>query len=165
MNDKDKIDFAWKILINNQDMVKFADSKIKFLLVISGISTTYVLTNFNSLLLIGLPAQILIGVFLIAFLLFIVFALLTIYPRYASNTDMSVPKLIYHHHVSQRNKALEYRTDFKETEENEFLDDVLYQVYEVSKIADKKFRYYNKSGIFIGIQLVAFVVICVFKIL
>ena len=145
-------------------MVKFADSKINFLLVISGVSTTYILANLKAIVNLGLHSQIFLLIFLLAFLLFIIFALLTIFPRYASNTGLSVPKLIYHHHISEREDAQKYLYDFKEAKEEELFDDILYQVYEVSKITDQKFKFYNISGIFIGIQLVTFVFICIFKI-
>jgi hypothetical protein len=163
MTEKEQIELSWKLLQNNQNMIKFADSKIQFLLVISGITTTYILTNLKDLLSFGIYSKIFIVGFLIASLLFVIFALLTIYPRHASKTGISVPKLLYHGHVSERIEVGDYINEFSKADEKEILKDILYQVYEVSNIATKKFKFYDKSWRCLGAQLIAFVIIIIIK--
>ena len=151
-----KIEYAWKLFQNNQEMIKFSDSKLRFLAIISGVLTSYILGNFLSLFNLRWYGKLTLLIFFIAFLSFVLFALLSSYPRFASKTGNKVPKLIYHKHVSERIEANDYISNFIETEDDKHLKDILYQVYEISGIATVKFKYYNKSWFSLGVQLVSF---------
>lgn len=156
MNVDKKIEHAWKLFLNNQEMIRFSDSKLRFLAVISGVLTSFVLVNLTSLagdFWYGIFSVI---IFCLSFLLFVIFALLSSFPRFASKTGNKIPKLIYYKHISDRIEPNEYITDFLNTSDEDHLKDILYQVYEVSGIASKKFKHYHNAWYALGIQIITF---------
>lgn len=162
MNSVDKqIDIAWKLFQNNQEMIKFADSKIMFLLVISGVFTTHTLTNLRDLFSAGILCQIVVVLFFIAFLVFTIYALLTIYPRHRSKTEHLTANLIYFKNIYTRKDVGQYIEDFQDASDEQILEDILFQNFQVAAIATKKFKYYDRSWIFLGIQAVAFIVLLI----
>lgn len=164
MNTKDKIEFAWKILQHNQDMIKFADSKVRFLLIVSGISTSYILVNLADFFSFPFLKQFMIGVFLVSFFFFLIFALLTIVPRYSTIIPSKmVPDVVFYQNIAERSSAEDYITDYSKSKEEDILRDVLNQVYVVSKIASDKFKYNFRSWICLGIQLISFIMIMTIK--
>ncbi len=151
-----RIEYAWKLFQNNQEMIKFSDSKLRFLAIISGVITSYVLGNYSELSVMGWYGNLALVLFFIGFFFFVLFALLSSFPRFASKTGNSVLKLIYHKHVSDIVEAGEYISKFNDATDDEYLKDILYQVYEVSRIATKKFKFYNFSWFALGFQVIAF---------
>jgi hypothetical protein len=63
MDDNRKTDLGFKLLDNVQNLIKFADTKINVLLVISGVTTTFILTNFQGLFDLCLLSKIGLGIF------------------------------------------------------------------------------------------------------
>jgi len=163
MEDNRKTDLAFKLLDNVQNLIKFADTKINVLLVISGVTTTFVLTNFKGLYDLCLFSKIVLGLFFIAFLVFVVLSLLTISPRNAKHTGNSVAKTIYFEHVAERVEVKDFIDDYTKLNEIGFQSDLLYQIFENSKIADKKFKYYKKSLVALQVQLFLFFVLVTIK--
>jgi ABC-type multidrug transport system fused ATPase/permease subunit len=158
-----KIDHAWKLFNNNQDMIKFSDSKLRFLAVISGVLTSYILANFSTLFSLHWYGKLALLAFSVSFLFFVIFALLSSFPRFASKTGGQVPKLIYYKHISERVEANDFIHDFLSSSEEDQLKDILYQVYEISGIATKKFNYYNKSWYAIGCQVLTFSILLIMQ--
>jgi len=163
MEDNRKTDLAFKLLDNLQNLIKFADTKINVLLLISGVTTTFILTNFKQLFDLCLFSKIALGLFFLAFIIFIIFSLLTIAPRADKNTGNSVSKTIYFGHIAKRVEVKDFVEDYEKLEEKSFQTDLLYQVFENSKIADKKFKFYKKSLITLQIQLFIFIIILIIK--
>lgn len=87
MDDNKKIDTAFKLLDNVQSLIKFADTKINVLLVISGVTTTFILTNFQNLCELNCFSKIILGLFFLAFITFVILSILTISPR-TDNTQV-----------------------------------------------------------------------------
>jgi hypothetical protein len=156
MDEIKKIDTAFKLLDNVQNLIKFADTKINVLLVISGVTTTFVLTNFQNLYDLSPFAKASLGLFFIAFICFVVLSILTISPRTDGHTGTSPAKTIYFKHVSRRVECKDFIDDYNKLTHESCLTDILYQVYENSKIADKKFVFYNRSLMALQVQLVLF---------
>ncbi len=71
MNADKKIEHTWKLFLINQEMIKFSDLKLRFLAVISGVLTSYVLANFSTLVGQVWYGQLSLAVFCISFLIFI----------------------------------------------------------------------------------------------
>lgn len=163
MEDNRKTDLAFKLLDNVQNLIKFADTKINVLLVISGVTTTFILTNFQTLYDLCLLSKIVLGLFFISFLIFLVFSILTIAPRPDKHTGNSVSKTIYFGHIAKRVEGKDFIDDYQKLEESAFQSDLLYQVYENSKIADRKFKFYKKSLIAIQVQLLIFFALLLIK--
>lgn len=165
MDDYRKTDLAFKLLDNVQNLIKFADTKINVLLVISGVTTTFVLTNFQGLFDLCLLSKISLGLFFLSFLIFIVLSILTISPRSDKHTGKSVPKIIYFGHIAQRIEVKDFVDDYVTMDEKTFQYDLLYQIFENSKIADKKFKFYRLSLIAIKFQIGLFFALLIIKFL
>lgn len=163
MDENKKIDTAFKLLDNVQNLIKFADTKINVLLVISGVTTTFILTNFQNLFDLNLLSKILLGLFFISFITFIILSLLTISPRSDNHTGNSPAKTIYFRHISSRIEVKDFVDDYNKLTHESCLTDILYQIYENSKIADKKFSFYNKSLIALQFQVFIFFLLLGFK--
>ena len=145
MDDNKKIDNAFKLLDNVQNLIKFADTKINVLLIISGVTTTFILTNFQNLCELNCFSKIILGIFFLAFICFVILSILTISPRTDKYTGNSPAKTIYFKHISTRVEVKDFIDDFNKLTPESCLTDILYQVYENSKIADKKFIFYSRS--------------------
>jgi hypothetical protein len=165
MENKRKTDLAFKLLDNVQNLIRFADSKINVLLIISGVTTTFVLTNFQTICNISCFAKIILCLFFASFLLFVILSMLTIKPRIDNYTGKSVAKTIYFKHIASRVEVKDFVEDYTKLEEEGFQSDLLYQIYENSKIADKKFRFYAISLYVLFIQLLFFFVLLMIKFL
>lgn len=163
MDENRKIDLALKVLDNNQNLIKFADTKINVLLVLSGVTTTFILTNFQDLYDIGFWPKFFLVLFFLAFILFMIFSILTIAPRKANQTGNSVPKVIYFEHIASRVEAKDFITEYNNITPEIFLADTLYQIYETAKIASRKFKYYRFSMISIQIQILLFFILLALK--
>lgn len=165
IDSKRKTDLAFKLLDNVQALIKFADTKINVLLVISGVTTSFVLTNFQTLFTSSIFAKISLVLFFIVFLAFVILAIFTISPRRDKHTGKAVAKIVYFGHVASRVQVADFISDFEQLNEKCFLDDVLYQVYENSKIADKKFKFYKFSLFALQAQLSIFFVLLLLKLI
>lgn len=165
MEENKKIDTAFKLLDNVQNLIKFADTKINVLLVISGVSTSFILTNFQCLSELNFFSKITLGLFFLAFISFVFLSIMTISPRTAKHTGDSPAKTIYFKHVSNRVEVKDFVDDFNRLTHESCLIDILYQVYENSKIAEKKFDLYNKSLSVLQIQIFLFFFLIAIKFL
>lgn len=165
MEETRKTDLAFKLLDNNQNLIKFADSKINVLLIVSGVSTTFVITNFQSLIEIGTYGIVGLIIFFLFFVAFVIASLFTISARKALTTGASAPKTIYFEHIAKRVEVKDFIDDYKKITEDSFLTDILYQVYETSKIACRKFYFYKLSKYLIQAQILMFMLLLALKFL
>lgn len=156
MDENKKIDTAFKLLDNVQNLIKFADTKINVLLIISGVTTTFILTNFQSLCDLNTFSKIILGLYFLAFISFVLISILTISPRSDKHTGNAPAKIIYFNHISTRIEVKDFIDDFNKLTPESFLIDLLYQVYENSKIAEKKFNFYKRSLTALKIQVFFF---------
>ena len=162
MDDLRRTDLAFKLLDNVQNLIKFADTKTVVLLVISGVTTTFVMTNFNDLFGLCVISKIVLVLFILSFLIFIWYSIKTISPQSDKHTTDSAKKLIYYGHIAKM-EVSDFIDKYSNISDKEFLDDILYQVYENSKIASNKFNYYKTSLIAIGFQIYFFFFILTLK--
>ena len=159
MDENKKVDTAFKLLDNVQNLIKFADTKINVLLVISGVTTTFILTNFQNLFDLNCISKIILGAFFVIFICFVILSLLTISPRTDKHSGSTASKTIYFKHISSRVEVKDFIDDYNKLTLESCLTDILYQVYENSKIADKKFTFYNRSLIALQIQILLFFIL------
>lgn len=163
MEDNRKTDLAFKLLENVQNLIKFADTKINVLLVISGVTTTFILTNFQGLYDLCVVSKIVLGLFFISFLIFVILSILTISPRADKHTGNSASKIIYFGHIAKRVEVKDFIDDYSKLNENSFQHDLLYQIFENSKIADKKFSFYKMSMTALKFQIGLFFILIILK--
>lgn len=159
MDENKRIDAAFKLFDNVQNLIKFADTKINVLLVISGVTTTFFLTNFQTFFDLNCLSKIILGLFFIAFIIFVILSLLTISPRADKHTGNLPAKIIYFKHIAKRVEVNDFIDDYNKLTTESYLTDILYQVYENSKIADKKFKFYNYSLNALQFQILLFFIL------
>lgn len=159
MDNQRRIDLAFKLLDNVQNLIKCADAKINVLLIISGVTTTFILSNFQDLFDLCLLSKIVLIMFFILFFVFVYFSIQTIAPQTDKYTGNSVSKIIYFKHVAKRVEVKDFINDFDKLDDVSFLNDLLYQIFENSKIADKKFNNYNNSLVAIKAQILIFFIL------
>jgi hypothetical protein len=147
---------TWKIFNNQQDLIRLFDTKVNVLLVISGITTSFLLVNLKEIIETGAFGKILFGLFVVFFALFVVFALLTIFPRKPTKSGRSIPKLIYFKDIASRVEAKDYVEDFEKTTDKELQNDLYYQIYELASIVKLKSENYYKAWIFLILQFIVF---------
>lgn len=154
-----KTELALKVYQSTQELIQFADTKINILSVINGIATSYVITNFQQLFTISFFSGIVLILYLMAFIVFIYYLLNTILPRVGKYTSLMGSQLIYFGHISKRENVTDFIADFHNTDSEQFLDDLLQQIYESSKIATTKFSNYKMSLITLQIQIFLFFIL------
>lgn len=154
-----KTDLALKLYESTQNIIRFADTKINVLSVINGIATSFVITNFQQLFEISLLSKFVLLFFFISFVVFVVFLLNTILPRSNINSEPIGTQIIFFNHISKRNNVKEFISDYNNTTSEEFLDDLLQQIYESSKIASTKFHFYKRSLITLQVQVFFFFIL------
>ncbi|RIK53974.1 hypothetical protein DCC62_32045 [candidate division KSB1 bacterium] len=109
----DRLDHAWRIYLNAQDMIKYADQKIHVLLALSTLISSFILANLNPIVKAGIFERSLLGVFVIATAFFFAFALFALLARKDSRTGDTVPRLVFFRHVQEKKEAIEYLNSFK----------------------------------------------------
>lgn len=156
MDNQRKTDLGLKLLDNVQSLIKFFDTKVNVLLVISGVTTTFVLASFRDFDGIDFCSKITLCLFFFSFVLFVVLSILTISPRSDKYTGNSVSKTIYFAHIASRIEVKDFIKDYNNLDERAFQDDILYQLFENSKIANRKVKLYKMSLVAIEFQLFFF---------
>ncbi|MAL16513.1 MAG: hypothetical protein CL670_09940 [Balneola sp.] len=151
----DRLAYSWHIFSHTQELIKLADYKIRYLFLVSSISATFILRD--SAILDNLDVFKIL--FIISFMAFLTFASLTIKPRVTKSKNS--PTLIYHKDILFKGDRNEYAKSFKETSDQELEDDLLYQIYEISAIAESKYKYYNYSFYAMCVQIVLFFIVLV----
>lgn len=158
-----KTDLALKLYESTQNLIKFADTKINLLSFVNGIATSFVITNFQELFTISIFSKIVLILYFMTFIIFVYYLLNTILPRSSKNSEVIGNQLIFFGHVSNRSNAKDFIDEFNNTTSEEFLDDLLQQFYESSKIATAKFANYRKGLSTLQIQILLFFMLLGFK--
>ncbi len=153
----DRLNYSWNIFLHQQELIKLADNKIRYLFLVSSVAATFILTESRTLETINV-SEIL---FMSSFLLFLAFASLTIKPRKTASGGVDASKLIYHKDIISRPNRSAYAADFREASDEELQSDLLHQIYEISAITNKKYRYYNYSFYTLCVQIVLFFVVLI----
>jgi len=154
-----KTDLALKLYESTQNLIRFADTKINILSFVNGIATSFVLTNFQQLFAMSLFSKTALILFFMSFIVFVYYLLNTILPRGNKKSELIGRQLVFFGHISGRKTAREFIDDFNSTNSEEFLDDLLQQIYESSKIATVKFGNYKKALITLQIQIFLFFIL------
>lgn len=152
-----------KLYESIQNIIRFADTKINVLSVINGIATSYILTNFQLLYSLSFFSKLLLALYFIIFIIFIYFLLNTILPRIKSSPSEKISQTVYFGHISNKTNVKEFINDFRNMTDEEFIEDLLTQIYESSKIASTKFRYYKKGLITLQLQFSIFFLLIALK--
>lgn len=160
-----KLDQAWRILNLNQELIRSADQKIYLLIVMSTILVTYVSSNFEKIKHLGVIQTACLILFLIAGGSFFYFALVTVLARTRKekyiSTEMPVthPHFIFFSDIAKRRSPEEYLSDFRKANMDEILNDVCYQIHQVSRIARVKYSSYRHAWLALLIEVCMFLLL------
>ena len=154
-----KLNHAWNIYLNTQEIIKYADQKVHVLLVFTTIVAGAIIIKFDSIVKQGLISELLAVAFLIVTGFFLMFALLALLARYETKSDMTGPRLVFFRHIQQHNNANGYSKSFDEVSQKEALDDLCNQIYEVSVITQSKFKNYRLACLALIVQIILFLII------
>lgn len=146
----DKITFALEDFKNIQDLIKFIDQKAGIVLVFYGfivtaiieIIKTVTLTNpfiLSTYKMIMTLLSYTSGITLFGILVYQVYYIIfhVINPKVASNYCNGERCLYYYEHISKMNKG-QFKNSFIKLSDDNMLDEILGQIYEVSQILNKK---------------------------
>lgn len=148
----DRLFYSWNIFQNNREIIKLADNKIRYLFLVSSITATYILSaieNFESI-------KVTEILFLISFVLFLAFAFLTIKARSNSHNKTQSKGFIFYKNIGSFENRVAYAQKFGEATDEDLIEDLHFQIYALSKIAEIKYKYYNLAFIALSVQLVLF---------
>ena len=154
-----KIEHAWHIYLNTQEIIKMADHKVHVLFILTIFVTTTVILKFDFILKQGVLYEILAVAFLIATTVFLTFALLALLSRYDIKSDTPGARLVFFRHIQQRGSAMEYARSFQDVTTEDALTDLCNQIYEVSVITQNKFKHYRFAVMALTAQIIIFIVI------
>lgn len=154
-----RTDLALKLYESTQNLIRFADTKINTLSFINGIVASFVLTNFQILFEISMFSKVILILFFLTFIVFVFFVLKIILPRNNTKSETIGTQIVFFGHISNRDSAKDFINQFNNTTSEEFLDDLLQQIYESSKIASVKFLNYKKCLITLQFQIFLFFIL------
>lgn len=150
-----KEDFNIHNFSNIQNMIIFIEQKANILLVIYGIILSKFISIINNLIFVKLSDSSIITIKSLLIFLFssALFTLLSIQiyvlifkilsPRIAKHYSNGARSLFYYKHISSLDKTV-FIEKIKGCNEDDLDNEVVAQVYEISKIATAKQKYYNK---------------------
>lgn len=153
-----KENFALETFKNIQELIRFLDQKAAALLIVYGFilaaliesSKSLNLENFcnssNSPNIVFSSLTILCGVILVLILLYQMYVILigVIKPRFAQNYSKEEFSLFYYEHISNMSREKLFE-EFSELHENQILNEIVGQIYEVAKITKIKTEQLSKS--------------------
>ncbi len=137
MTPADQLRFAMSILQYNQGFAQFTDGKANTLLLINSIFlASTAASNLSSW-----PEMIAAGLasFAITCCLFVVYA------RLPPSAPLRRADLIFFRHIQQRRHRDDYRADFQAVTAEEVTAHMLDQIYDLSRVVNRKFRSYQHA--------------------
>ncbi len=134
----EEIDFAKSILIHNQGLVNFADTKAGVILAVDG-AILAILASTSASISSGLE-QLAAGAALLLIGISAILGFLIIKPRIRGGTEKT--KLFYKAILAQSKE--DYKKSFSSTPQ-QILDDYLNNIYTLALIQEKKFFYLEES--------------------
>lgn len=141
--DRDRIDAAWRIRSDQQDMIKFADQKVGAVLALSTVLTGFVLANIRTIVEAGMFSLVLTFLYFITMLGVLIVALRALLARRPSAREATegfaaaddLPKVVYFGHIGERIDGEAYWSEFTSMIEHGLLRDLCHQNWELSQIA------------------------------
>lgn len=165
-------EFQYQVFQNMQDMIKFADSKSSMSLTVVSIMISITLGSsiygniVEKLNLIKDP--IITGIYVLSIVIFLIFASLAILFSVsvfkARSGEAGIHDgVIYFGHVANFDTFADYEKKVKEMSSGDITREYIKQNYILSKIANEKMKYVNKSIIFLSSTIVASVVVFILE--
>lgn len=165
--DYSKIEYAWKIYSNTQEMIKLADQKVYVSATVSLlIVTAFFASDIGKTAITLCIGRILALSFLVSTAYFIYYALEALIPKpKSSHTKDNASKLIFFAHVIEKKEISDYVRSYSEVTSEEALKDLLCQIYEISFIAMEKHKNYGLSAKGLKYQLIFFMMTSIIHVL
>lgn len=167
---RDRIDAAWRVRGDQQDLIKFADQKVGAVLALSAVLTGFVMSNLRVLVASGSFALLLVTAFLVVTLGLLISALRALLARVPVASEAGdapiagdcLPKVVYFGHIGERSDADRYWKDFAALGEQDLLRDLCHQNWELSRIAGEKYQNYRYAWRWMQGQLAVFLLVVIF---
>ena len=153
-----RLDQAWRILGLNQDLIRAADQKIYLLIVMSTLLVSYVATNFEKIMRLGMVQNGLLIVFILVSGAFFYYALSTLFPRRQANDSVN-EKLIFFGDIASRPSPESYIADLGGVPMETLFEDLARQIFLVSQVATQKYLAYRDAWRAILAEVGLFVVL------
>jgi hypothetical protein len=161
---REQLERAWKIYLLNHEILRVADRKLQFLIVIAlvvafGVAWIMIAGDGS-----GADPHKGHSWWLIVFLLTYFVSLLKFFFNalyrglYAATDtvtrDRGVERLIFFKHINEQETHEHYFEAFGKSNPEDALKDVVFQIREIAYIVDQKYIHYKKAWSSIGVQLV-----------
>lgn len=153
-----RFDQAWRILGLNQDLIRSADQKIYLLIVMSTLLVSYVATNLDRIIRLGMLQNGLLVVFIAVSGGFFYYALSTLFPRRQLNDSVN-EKLIFFGDIALRPNPESYIADIGRVPMENLFEDLARQIYLVSQVATQKYIAYHRAWQAILAEVALFVLL------
>jgi len=161
LDDSAALNHAWQIYRNVQELIRYADQKVHVSLALSAVVTTFALANLPQAKDAGRVALTMLVLLGVAQAAFLAFALGALFARRDARTGGAVRRLVYFGHIVRFKEPAEYVREFRSVTPAEAVDDVAYQIYEVSCIAGKKFANYRRAWCALVVEIVLLVALAI----
>lgn len=156
-----RLDQCWRILNLNQELIRSADQKIYLLIAMSILLTTYVSSNIEKIMRIGILQTTILGLFFVCGITFFIFALSTLLPRQrvAAHSGEALPRLVFFGDITMRPDADIYIHDLRTMSIEQLLEDIPRQIYEVAQVAKSKYLSYRRAWQALLVEVVIFLIL------
>jgi hypothetical protein len=167
--ERDRVDAAWKVRGDQQDLIKFADQKVGAVMALSAVLTGFVLSNLRVMVAGGTFTLLLVIMFLVVtvgLLISALRALLARVPGASQGADAPtagdrLPRVVYFGHIGERPDADRYWKDFAALSDQDLLRDLCHQNWELSRIAGEKYLNYRYAWRWMQGQLAVFLLLVI----
>ncbi len=151
-----RIDFAWKINDQNQELIRSTDQKTYNLIVMSTLLISLSSANVERFVVRPGAREIALAVLVVTCVNFFVHALSTLFARASTTTAAPNKSMIFFGHIVSHGSANGYQAQFTAASRAELLEDLVTQVSVVSMILQKKMASYRRSWMAAALEVGAF---------
>ena len=156
-----RIDFAWKINDQNQELIRSTDQKTYNLIVMSTLLISLSSANVERFVVRPAAREIALAVLVVTCVNFFVHALSTLFARAGTTTTPS-KSMIFFGHIVSHGPGSGYQDQFSAASKSELLEDLVTQVSVVSLILQKKMASYRRSWMAAALEVCAFLLMVLF---
>jgi hypothetical protein len=157
-----RIDFAWKINDQNQELIRSTDQKTYNLIVMSTLLISLSSANVERFVVRPAAREIALAVLVVTCVNFFVHALSTLFARAGTTTAEPNKSMIFFGHIVSHGPGSGYQNQFAAASKSELLEDLVTQVAVVSTILQKKMASYRRSWIAAALEVCAFLLMVLF---
>ena len=157
-----RLDFAWKVNDQNQELIRSTDQKTYNLIVMSTLLISLSSANVERFVVRPAAREVALAVLVVTCVNFFVHALSTLFARSSTTTAAPNKSMIYFGHIVTHDTANGYQKQFAAASKTELLEDLVTQVAVVSMILQKKMASYRRSWMAAALEVCVFLLMVLF---